>query len=214
MLRLRSLAMIATTAAAMLVTIPTMLMTIPTAAAQANVAKPPVQPAGFKGTPVNPATARGATVREITLNPKTCAEYNRVYPGTVPNCRAKLYSYSRNHQALPKGAAAASSYWYWSHSREECPPAGCWLWNISLWMDGVANGSHVYQWNVGCTPAGYGASCTWSGYFFNGGGWPHYAMQFGENGQFCVGPLGIGCFNNGMRQWVNDWGNLTTFYEW
>jgi hypothetical protein len=213
-LRLRSVAMMAATAAVMLMTIPTMLMTTSTATAQASVAKPPVPPAGFQGTPVNPATARGATIRMITLNPETCAEYNRAYPGTVPNCQAKLYSYGQSNLTLPKGTAAASGYWYWSAGDTECPPAGCGLWSAHLTMDGVANGSHVYQWNVGCTASGYGESCTWDGYFHNGGGWPYYSMQFGEDGQFCVAPFGVGCFNNGIRQSVTDSGRLTGFYDW
>lgn len=95
MLRLRFAAIMTAISAAM-------LMTIPIAAAQASVAKPPAPPAGFKGASVNAATARGATARIITLSPKTCAEYNQMYPGTVPDCRAKLYSYSRNRQALPR----------------------------------------------------------------------------------------------------------------
>ena len=189
------------------------------AAAQASAAKPPTPPAGFTGTSTNPATARGATVRIITLRPKTCAAYNRTDPGTVPGCRAKLYSYSRNHQALPKETTAASSYWYWTASDEECSIYGCWYWSANLWMDGVANGSHVYQWHVGCTPGGYETYCgydsgQWYGYFYNGGGWPNYAMQFGENSKSCVAPYNVGCFSHGQRQWINDWGNPTTYYNW
>ncbi len=195
----------------------------------------PRPPAGFKGTSVNPATARGATVRIITLNPKTCAEYNRTNPGTVPGCRAKLYSYSRNYQALPRGTStaspggttaasprattAASSYWYWTAGDKECSIYGCWYWSANLTMDGVANGSHVYQWNVGCTPSGYETYCgydsgQWYGYFYNGGGWPNYAMQFGENSKSCVAPYNIGCFGHGQRQWIDDWGNRSTYYYW
>ena len=73
-------------------------------------------------------------------------------------------------------------------------------------MDGVANGSHVYQWHVTCTPGGYETYCgsgsgEWYGYFYNGGGWPNYAMQFG-------------CVEHGQRQWINDSGNPTTYYNW
>ena len=196
-----------------------MLMTISTAAAQASAAKPPAPPVGFKGTPVNPATTGATSVRIITLNPKTCAEYNRTNPGSVPGCRAKLYTYSRNHQALPIGTTAASGYWYWSASDEECSIYGCWYWSANLWMDGVANGSNVWQWNVGCTPGGYETYCgygsgQWYGYFYNGGGWPYYAMQFGDNSKSCVAPYNVGCYNHGQRQWINDWGNPTTYYNW
>ena len=116
-----------------------MFMTISTTAAQASVAKPPAPPVSFKGTTVNPATARGATVRIIKLDPKTCAAYNRTNPGTVPGCRAKLYTYSRNHQAVPKGTTAASGYWYWWASDKECSIYGCWYWSVNLTMDGVAS---------------------------------------------------------------------------
>jgi hypothetical protein len=207
MLRLRSAAIMVAAGAAI-------LMTVSTAAAQASVAPRPVAPAGFKGTSINAAAMRGATVRIIKLDPRTCAEYNRSHPGTVPGCRAKVYTYSRNHQALPAGTKAASSYWYWSGSREECSIYGCWYWSVNLTMDGVANGSHVYQWNVGCTAGGYDTSCTWWGYLYNGGGWPNYAMQFGENSQSCVGPYNIGCVAHGQRQWVDDYGNFTTYYNW
>jgi hypothetical protein len=220
MIRLRSATIAALPLAA------TLLMSLPSGAAQAGTApasvrgaSAPARPAGFRGQPVNPVTTRGATVRIIKLSPRACAEYNRTDPGTVPGCRAKLYSVNRTHLPLPGKAASASSYWYWTGSDAECSIYGCWYWEANLWMDGVANGSHVYQWHVGCTPSGYETYCgpgsnLWWGYFYNGGGWPNYAMQFGENSKSCVAPYNVGCFNHGQRQWVNDWGNFTTYYNW
>jgi hypothetical protein len=191
-----------------------LLMLIPTAAAQASVAKAPAPPPGFKGTPINAAAAHGATMRIIKLSPKTCTAYNRTNPGTVPGCQARLYTFGRNHQALPKGTTAGNGYWYYSYSDKECSIYGCWYWSVNLTMDGVANGSRVWQWNEGCSPGGYDTSCTWLGYLYNGGGWPYYAMQFGENSQSCVGPYNIGCFAHGQRQWIDDWGDPTTYYNW
>lgn len=208
MLRLKAATILAALAAGLFMLIPT--------AAQAGVVTAPAPPAGFKGTAVDAATAHGATSRIIRLAPRACAEYNRAYPGSVPDCQARLYTYGRDHQALPAGSRSASpnSYWYWSYSDEECSIYGCWYWSVNLSMDGVADGSNVYQWNVGCSPGGYGTSCTWKGYLYNGGGWPYYAMQFGENSQSCVGPYGIGCFAHGQRQWINDYGTPTTYYNW
>lgn len=91
---------------------------------------------------------------------------------------------------------------------------GCWFANYKLTYDGVANGTNVWQWDVGCTPGGYGTNCTWKGYLYNGGGWPYYKMQFGANAQFCVVLNSIGCFNHGMRTWVDDSGNDLGVASW
>jgi hypothetical protein len=83
--------------------------------------------------------------------------------------------------------------------------------------DGVANGSHVWQWNHGCTAGGAFGTMDggWCGYLYNGGGWPYYAMQFGLNGRACIiTSWGTGCYNHGMRRWIDDYGNLSTFYYW
>jgi len=209
--RLRSAVMMAAAAAAMLIM-------IPTAAANASVTAP-AAPAGFKAAPVNLATDPGASVQTITLTKGECTALNHSHPGTVPNCKALLYTDSGNHEALPAGTAkaikdASSGYWYWWGSKEECSLYSCHYWSVHLTMDGVANGSHVYQWNVGCTASGYDTSCAWHGYLYNGGGWPHYAMQFGENSNSCIGPYNIGCTGHGMRQWVNDDGYLTGYDHW
>ena len=82
---------------------------------------------------------------------------------------------------------------------------------------GLANGSNVYQWSHGCTPSGFQVSNVWCGSQYNGGGWPTYGMLFGYDANVCtvkLGSVGAGCFAHGMRRWIDDYGNLSTFYYW
>lgn len=135
--------------------------------------------------------------------------------------RVEHQVYGVNHKALPAGtkwgdatgiAFADAAYWYWAYTDTLCG-WGCIgpTWRFDLFMDGVANGTNVWKWDVGCTPGGIGASITWCGYLYNGGGWPYYAMQFGLNGQVCVPQ---GCGNHGIRQWIDDSGNRAGYSYW
>ena len=111
--------------------------------------------------------------------------------------------------------SGVAGYWYWSWQDQICSIYGCWYWSLASWEDGIANGYNVWQWHHTCTPSGINASITWCGSFFNGGGWPNYAMQFGLNGQQCFNyPWGQVCFQHGLRRWINDWGNPGYFYYW
>lgn len=196
------------------------------ALAQANSEVPhPVPPAGFH--PVSdPHDTEALTVTTTKLPPSTCSALNRVRSGAAPDCQALDYQKETNRQPLPPGtqwspvtkgsggrAHAASSYWYWSHSDSICSIYGCWYASLGSWEDGVANGSNVWNWNHGCTPGGYNTSITWCGYFYNGGGWPNYGIQYGMNGNACLFSA-YGCFNHGLRRWINDWGTPTGYYTW
>jgi hypothetical protein len=44
-------------------------------------------------------------------------------------------------------------------------------------------------------------------------GWPNYGIQYGMNGNACLFSA-YGCFNHGLRRWINDWGTPTGCYQW
>ena len=194
----------------------------PTTADAAALAPKP--PAGWTGThvPTDPSKIPGVTVEQITLSPALCAALNGVRSGAAPGCVGLHYSLGTNHEALPTGTTAPQkgitpssyAYWHWSYSDWICSIAGCWLASLTLWEDGVANGTYVWQWDVTCTPGGQNTNVQWCGYLHNGGNWPYYAMEFGLNGQFCIGPWGLGCINHGIRRWINDWGQPAGFSSW
>jgi hypothetical protein len=111
--------------------------------------------------------------------------------------------------SVSPATSSSGAYWYWHDWDQICSIASCTAWSLSLEEDGDANGYYVYQWNVYCTPGGYGTGILAGGCFYlhNGGGSPYNAMQFVLNGQVCVGPWGIGCFNHGIRRWINRMGD-------
>lgn len=163
----------------------------------------------------------------LTLSSASCAALNQASPAAAPTCQLRHYWNGTTHLALPQGtnkaASVASGYWYWWAWDQLCSANdpgthdGCRYWSFTMTEDGVANGHNVWQWNHGCTAGGFFGSVDgqWCGYLYNGGGWPHYAMQFGLNGRAClITAWGTGCYNHGMRRWINDWGNLSTFYSW
>jgi hypothetical protein len=181
----------------------------------------PAPPAGFRPALDPPA---GAAVQSelITLPAGECASVN----GDT-SCQAIHLSYGVNLQALPAGStiAGASSgvalaatvppgYWYWSRWDKICALYGCWYFSMTLTEDGVANGNNVWKWDEGCTPGGL-ARTTWCGYFYNGGGPPNYAMQFGINIEACA-PLSGGtvCAAHGIRRWIDDFGNPGGYSAW
>lgn len=156
-------------------------------------------------------------------------------------CYLVRYMYAVNYQALMPGettaiptgvgprsasvngattnvvAASAPAYWRWSYRVAVTDILGGNLWKLTLSMNGVANGQNVYQWYTNCTPSGFNTSIQWCGYQYNGGGAPTYGMLFGLNGQVCgvaIGPVGVLCYNHGIRQWIDDRGNPTTEYDW
>lgn len=192
----------------------------------------PLPPAGYQGDESPPPGAT-LTTEIITLPPAQCAEMNNALAAAGheadADCRAIHKSYARNHLPLPAGtitgasrglfsggtAVASSAYWHWSNMSYECAIYGCWYWQVKLTYDGVANGDHVWAWNVGCTATGYNTTCGWTGYLYNGGGWPHYGVQFGENSTSCAAFAGgPACFGHGQRQWVDDWGDPFGYYAW
>jgi len=159
-----------------------------------------------------PAPMSITTSQTVTLPSSLCATLNAAYPGSEPNCAGILVVTGSDYLPIPttgrsSGAAQPDSiapgYWYWSYTDHLCSGAGCWLWNDSLSMDGVANGDAVYQWNVQCTPGGF-SYCSWHGYSFNGGGAPYYAMECGMDvvaEQVPPVPPGY----HGVRQWITDY---------
>lgn len=210
------------------------LFTVPAAVSAAGGPDHPVAPPGFQRNLDPPA---GASVSEeiVTLPAAQCAAMNQALTASgkaaQADCRVIHRSYGKSHQALPAGTLAAAprglfggstvyaaaAYWYWSWWDQECSLYGCWYWGVSLTEDGVANGSNVWQWSgAQCTASGVDNFCTWSGYFHNGGGWPTFGMQFGENS--CVlGAVINGaqiCVGHGQRRWINDWGNPAGYSYW
>jgi hypothetical protein len=188
--------------------------------------RPPTPPAGFRSTADVPAGAAVVKSEKITLG---AAECKAIGMSGKSSCTAEHRWYSANHRALPAGtqvasgpslfadhvALAAGPYWYWSVYDQICSIYGCWYGSLSSWEDGAANGTNVWQWDHGCSPGGYNTSITWCGSFYNGGGWPYYAMQFGMNGNAClIVSYGTGCFNHGLRRWVDDYGNPGYFSSW
>jgi hypothetical protein len=207
-------------------------LVVPAVTSVAAAPDHPAPPAGYHRDLSPPPTAT-VTTEIVTLPAAQCAAMNKALAAsgqrTDPTCRAVHQSYGQNNLALPAGttlatsrnfltgntAYAAAAYWYWSWWDQECSIYGCWFWGVSLWEDGVANGSNVWKWNEGCTASGYNTTVTWCGFFYNGGGWPYWAMQFGENSSSCAfingGPA---CFGHGQRRWIDDWGNPSGYSYW
>jgi hypothetical protein len=205
----------------------------------ASPSAPPVAPAGWHASGLDLSKVPGATVQTLTLDPQQCAAVKQTAPSTDQSCQFREYSLHVNHRSVPAGkqfnwdssalmvsssASAASllvspatsssdPYWYWHDWDQICTIAGCGVMSLSLEEDGVANGWYVWQWNVTCTPGGWGTSILPGGCFYlhNGGGAPYYGIQFGLNGQACVAWNGIGCFNHGMRRWISRWGDEGSF---
>jgi len=198
---------------------------LPAAGSQAAGPDHPLPPSGYQ---IDVSPPPGTTIEEeiVTLPASACAVMNQALvergQQAEKDCRAIHGSYGFNHRPLPAGTVArstgglfdagtvqaAAAYWHWGWYDYECSLYGCMVWKVSLEEEGVANGSNVWQWGVYCTPSGLGTVCTWKGYFHNGGGWPYYAMQFGENS--CTGASVNGtsvCMNHGIRRWIDDWGN-------
>lgn len=191
---------------------------------------PLTPPPGFKPamkTDLSQLVGRDPSVKveTLTLPAPLCAAIQKAQLGA--SCQILHYWAEANHLSLPQGtltassSVAASSYWYWWASDMICSSTGfgCAAWSLHLTMDGVANGTRVYQWDEGCTPGGGGflTVVDWCGFLHNGGGWPTNGMQFGLNGHVCtisIGPVGGICFNHGIRRWINDWGNPGGLYTW
>jgi hypothetical protein len=199
-------------------------------AASTYAASPAVDPLiapAHMAPSANPPSGVQVKVEIIKLTAAQCAKLPTV------DCTVIHKSWGVNHQPLPKGttlrataAGTASAmcpadcYWYWSWWDQigNCVyiagHGGCLSWTYSVEENGDANGSHVYRWNNWCT-AGGNSTSTWCGYFWNGGGYPNYAMQFGGN--VCAGiptPWGWLCFNHGQRRWIDDYGNPGGYYYW
>jgi hypothetical protein len=205
----------------------------------ASPSAPPVAPTGWHSSGLDLSKVPGATVKTLTLDSQQCAAVKQAAPSKDQSCQFLEYSLHVNHRSVPAGkqfnwdssALAGSSsanaaslsvrpatspsdpYWYWHDWDQICSFYGCWYMSFSLEEDGVANGWYVWQWNEYCTPGGYGTSILPGGCFYlhNGGGAPYHGVQFGLNGQFCVGPYGIGCINHGMRRWISLWGDEGSF---
>jgi hypothetical protein len=190
----------------------------------------PAPPPGFRPATGPPAGALVET-ELLTIPAAQCDVMNKglASQGLAPvtSCEVEHRSYGVNHGPLPAGsklagalfsnrvAQADAAYWYWYRWDEICSIYGCWYMSFTLSEDGVANGSNVWQWNVGCSPGGINTSISWCGSLYNGGGWPYYAMQFGLNGQACVILSGgTVCAQHGMRRWIDDWGNPGGFSRW
>jgi hypothetical protein len=206
------------------------VLLVPAGASMAAGPDHPLPPPGFREDATPPGVA--LTTEIITLPAAQCASMNKALVAAghamEPDCRAIHKFYGQNHLPLPAGTITASrglftsgsvyastAYWRWAFRSYECAIYGCWYWEVNLDYDGVANGTHVYQWNVGCTATGYNTTCTWWGYAYNGGGWPNYAMQFGDNSTSCAATSGgPACFGHGQRQWVDDWGNAFNYSAW
>jgi hypothetical protein len=201
----------------------------------------PIAPAGWKPeTVARPWLNPHATMRVVTLSRTACSALNKARPGAAPDCTVRDYFLrdGGNHQPLPAGtrfstgghvitakaaAAASSAYWYWGvYSFVECSNsiAGCTAWNVNLTIDGVADGSNVYQWNVGCSTGsfGYDATCGWSGYLYNGGevvpGCGCVGMQFGEDSTETIVTSITGFINSGQRVWVDSFGDWFNYSSW
>lgn len=207
------------------------ILMVPSAASMAAGPDHPLPPAGYRPDLSPPP---GAVVKEevVTLPAAQCAGMNQALTAqglaAEADCRAIHGSYGFSHRPLPAGTvtrtsallnagtAYASVAWFtWGWYDYECALYGCWYWKVTLEEDGVANGANVYQWHVWCTPSGVNTSCTWTGYNYNGGGYPYYAMQFGENSCSYVIVRGLYfCIGHGMRRWIDDWGNGGGFSNW
>ena len=207
------------------------MLMVPSVSSMAAGPDHPLPPAGYRPD-ASPPPGADVKTEVVTLPTAECAQMNKalVARGHAPDaeCRAIHKSYGQNHLPLPSGTVSAShglfssgtayasaGYWHWAYYDWECAFYGCWYWQVNLNYDGVANGSHVYQWNVGCTATGYNTTCTWWGYSYNGGGWPYYAMQVGENSSSCAAISGApGCFGHGQRQWIDDSGGAFNYSAW
>jgi hypothetical protein len=190
----------------------------------------PISPPGFKA----PASAdlsqllgKDPTVHIETLKlPATSCSAKELARSTGKCQILHYWKTGATRLPLSRGTqviSASGGYWYWwawdqiCSSNDPGTHDGCTYWSFTMTEDGVANGSHVWQWNHGCTAGGFFGSVDgqWCGYLYNGGGWPNYAMQFGLNGKAClITAWGTGCYNHGMRRWINDYGNRSTFYSW
>jgi hypothetical protein len=207
------------------------VLMVPSAASMAAGPDHPLPPAGYQPD-FTPPEGVLVSSEVVTLPAAQCAEMNQALKAKgqsgEADCRAIHRTYGHNHQPLPAGTVArtsntlagagtvyASDYWHWDRWDQECALYGCWYWAVTLTEDGVANGSNVWQWNVWCTASGVNTSCTWRGSSYNGGGWPYYAMQFGENScsSVIVNHFYF-CINHGMRRWIDDWGNAAGFSNW
>jgi hypothetical protein len=188
------------------------------------------------GVPLSTLAAQGnpyVRVEHVDLSAGDCTRLLAGVPAAkmaqvqAEQCSMLHYSFGANHLPVPahtSGAPEASAgtassaccgYWYWSWWDDLCNGLSCNVWDFHLNEDGVANGYNVYQWHTNCTASGLGSTVTWYGYMFNGGGWPYYGMEFGCNGTVCVGigPASY-CYGHGMRRWIDDWGDPSTFYDW
>jgi hypothetical protein len=180
----------------------------------------PAAPVGWHPS-LNPPAGAVVQREVITLPAGLCASFNG--GGAQASCQAIHYSYGVNHQALPANTtvanaspnvALAAAYWYWSRWDKTCSIWGCWYVSFTETEDGDANGLNVWRWSSSCSGGGLGV-ITWCGYFYNGGGYPYYAMQFGLNGEACI-PLSGGtvCANHGIRRWIDDNGNPGGYSTW
>jgi hypothetical protein len=198
------------------------LISIASVPALAAAPGPPQAPVGWQAS--GPPAGAWVHSERLTLPSAECASAQAVR-FTDASCQYIHQWWSETHQPLPQGtrlagasssiALAAVPYYYWSWGDWDCSIYGCGYGGFRLWEDGVANDVNVWQWDVTCTPSGINTNCTWKGYFYNGGGYPYYAMQFGANEQQCLSTqLGLVCANHGMRRWINDEGDPNGFSAW
>jgi hypothetical protein len=192
----------------------------------------PAPPADFQPATAPPA---GVAVHKefVTLPAAACANMNTTLVAegkpAVASCQMVHTYWSINHAPLPSGTTLVGSrfsdhialasvppgYWYWAYRANWCSIYGCWYLGFYLNVDGIANGTNVWEWNKGCTPGGINSAIDWCGFLYNGGGSPYYAMQFGLNGHQCiVANQGTLCYNHGIRMWVNDSGSAYGYSAW
>ena len=201
----------------------------------------PIPPVGWHPQAIaRPWLNPHATTRTETLSPAACAALHKEHPGAARSCKVRDYFLKiSSHQPLPRGTRfvtangakathtaavqAATAYTEFDYTWTQCATTagGCNGWATTLEAQGVWNGTHVYQWNVWCTPRSsvYDNTCTWKGYLDNGGAYLAWcgcvAMQFGENSHASISEGGYTSnWEAGQRVWVNIFGYPFDHTQW
>lgn len=179
----------------------------------------------------NPHVTRQLT----TLSPAQCQQRIAAAPARLRSqaqaldCTRVHYHFHAARLPLPAGinpqqsagplfretarAALLAGWWYWTDSNMECD-LFCSGWGSTDWADGVDNGASVWDWHQQCTAFGIAQQVT-RFTNFNGGPPPYYGLQLVDDFKVCLGTGWVSfCASHGMRQWIDWYGDPTTYYDY
>ncbi len=152
------------------------------------------------------------------LSPAACSALNHQHPGAAPSCQVRNYVTGEKGLPLPRGTrfvtanSASAPYHQFDYTFTQCG-ISCSVWKDDFEINGVYNGSHVYQWNIWNTFTTNGPSgrTTWKGYRDNGGAYLSWCgcngMQFGVDAEITASIAGTQeTFDTWQRVWVDIWG--------